>query len=753
MFDFRNATGAQRAAISVIDGPVIIKGGPGTGKTWGLPRRAAYMVLERGIPPQNILLLTNTAAAASQLRIQTDEVFESYGISWAAPRVEVTAFSSYCAGILAAWPSQHQMPLGTRILDAFAQQFLIYLHYPALRRAVPGMYLLEDEVPEWMLEGHEERWVYSGAVRDTINRLTSALVDWQKLQTSDDPGDRLCSALKEQYDSLLKSDSLTDTAAVQAAAFALLRDTPQALARARAFTKYLLIDDYQNSSAVEAQTCALLAGRDGNICVCADEDQALGRARGGRTDNVFGFPTLVPEHVCQTIVLDINFRSNEDIIRFTDAWMRDAGPETAGFSWGRFRKPRATAGTGRSLRSPGVVRLSSQSAESWHEEMLQFFRELLESGSGSPRDLSQAVLAAQNTRSHSIFALEEFLSSHGIEVFAPGSPLFFAHREVRTAVGAMWLAYRGDKSDLRITDDVRQYYETCALTAEQADQGKLADWIRAQNGSLLNVTAGALSRPPFASWTRMSGGGPSAAALRTALIARALDKCMRLPALKGHADRDRLFLEWWLPVLLRNGLADNAQERPRGALSVRSLYMPSGDGVPLEIVVVPDSFELNTAGAAANRAERQYSADPPAEPASAAEWFDLWRTYYRVFSDAENLLLLTGVADDNTDGILRLPTVQALPDARSQAFYLGEFSFRMPKEHAGTVPVPPITTTQPASGHAAAAQAMSGQKKNAPPSAETRRFYRSLSVSAAGHNNVHNQTADDEHSNHESDDE
>ena len=64
MFDFGNANDAQKQAIVTTDGPVLITAGPGTGKTFTLVQRAIYLIQEKGVRPEEILLATFTEKAA-----------------------------------------------------------------------------------------------------------------------------------------------------------------------------------------------------------------------------------------------------------------------------------------------------------------------------------------------------------------------------------------------------------------------------------------------------------------------------------------------------------------------------------------------------------------------------------------------------------------------------------------------------------------------------------------------------------------
>ena len=67
MFDFGNANENQRKAIRTVDGPVLITAGPGTGKTYTLVQRAIFLIQERGVRPEEIMISTFTEKAAKEL--------------------------------------------------------------------------------------------------------------------------------------------------------------------------------------------------------------------------------------------------------------------------------------------------------------------------------------------------------------------------------------------------------------------------------------------------------------------------------------------------------------------------------------------------------------------------------------------------------------------------------------------------------------------------------------------------------------
>ena len=84
MFDFKNANDGQRQAIETTDGPVLITAGPGTGKTFTLVQRAIYLIREKGVRPEEILLATFTEKAAKELitRITNELAVRGYCIQY-----------------------------------------------------------------------------------------------------------------------------------------------------------------------------------------------------------------------------------------------------------------------------------------------------------------------------------------------------------------------------------------------------------------------------------------------------------------------------------------------------------------------------------------------------------------------------------------------------------------------------------------------------------------------------------------------
>ena len=119
MFNFGNANEKQREAISTSEGPVLITAGPGTGKTYTLVQRTLYLIKERGVRPENILIATFTEKAAKELvtRISNEiNVNEMY----------IGTFHSLCLRFLKEHLESTRPRKNFRLMDAFDQQYLVF---------------------------------------------------------------------------------------------------------------------------------------------------------------------------------------------------------------------------------------------------------------------------------------------------------------------------------------------------------------------------------------------------------------------------------------------------------------------------------------------------------------------------------------------------------------------------------------------------------------------------------------------------
>lgn len=99
-FDFGNANEAQRSAISTTDGPLLIIAGPGTGKTYTLVKRIVYLITEKDVLPEEIMIATFTEKAAKELITRITNELYAIGVSVNLNEMYIGTFHSICLRIL-----------------------------------------------------------------------------------------------------------------------------------------------------------------------------------------------------------------------------------------------------------------------------------------------------------------------------------------------------------------------------------------------------------------------------------------------------------------------------------------------------------------------------------------------------------------------------------------------------------------------------------------------------------------------------
>lgn len=125
-FDFGNANEAQRSAISTTDGPLLIIAGPGTGKTYTLVKRIVYLITEKDVLPEEIMIATFTEKAAKELITRITNELYAIGVSVNLNEMYIGTFHSICLRILKDHLEYTRIKKNYRMLDNFDQQYMVF---------------------------------------------------------------------------------------------------------------------------------------------------------------------------------------------------------------------------------------------------------------------------------------------------------------------------------------------------------------------------------------------------------------------------------------------------------------------------------------------------------------------------------------------------------------------------------------------------------------------------------------------------
>jgi DNA helicase-2/ATP-dependent DNA helicase PcrA len=275
---------AQRQVVEWPAGPVLALGGAGSGKTTALRERFAHLV-EHGVEPDRILFLTYAPAQADALReALEDRLRQPY------EEIVVTTFAGLCARLLR-----------DEGLEAGIDPFVTPVS------AADRVAMLLERIDELALARHDLRGNPSaliGGVIARIDRLKEELVScedyaaWANGLGDDAEGgrEREFAALYAAHDRMLAEAGSLDTGDLVLNAFRLLRERPEAGARAAARFAHVLVDELQEASYAQGALLRMLveAGTGSNVWAAGDPSQAIHRFRGAAHKSVEDFRAQWP---------------------------------------------------------------------------------------------------------------------------------------------------------------------------------------------------------------------------------------------------------------------------------------------------------------------------------------------------------------------------------------------------------------------------------------------------------------------------
>ena len=302
----------QLELIGGLDGPTLGIAGPGAGKTLTLALRGANILLRGRAEPGELLLCTYNADAAVELRQRFEAVASAAGYGVSAGRARVCTIHSLCGRLLAERPERVGLRRGFRLLDNQQQWNLLLQRFGD----VFGPDLRDLEGRGW----RRPHAVVKNALK-YFERICDEVISPRDLTRSRSSFIAAVGRCYRRYEGLLRDENAADFAHLQAWADLLLDDDDVTAAISRG-VRYLMCDEYQDTSHVQERILTRLSEAHGNLCVVGDEDQGLYRFRGATVGNILGFARRF--HDCRVVELTVNYRSHPDIVGAYDRWMGSA---------------------------------------------------------------------------------------------------------------------------------------------------------------------------------------------------------------------------------------------------------------------------------------------------------------------------------------------------------------------------------------------------------------------------------------------
>ena len=295
----KNLNEQQVKAVQATDGPLLVVAGAGSGKTSVLTRRVAYLIEERGIAPWNILAITFTNKAATEMRERVQSL-----LGPVADSIWMSTFHALCVRILRRDADKIGYSSNFSIADSSEQLTLVKRIEKDLN-INPKMY--------------DPRAILSTISNAKNDLLTPNAYD----SLAKSPFEKVTAQIYHEYQKNLKRDQIMDFDDLIMQTLVLFKKDKETLHYYQNKFQYIMVDEYQDTNQAQYELCHELAAQYKNICVVGDADQSIYGWRGANMENILNFEQDYEDDDVHTIMLEQNYRSTGHILNAANAVIKN----------------------------------------------------------------------------------------------------------------------------------------------------------------------------------------------------------------------------------------------------------------------------------------------------------------------------------------------------------------------------------------------------------------------------------------------
>ena len=279
----------QQEAVYHTEGPLLILAGAGSGKTRVLTHRIAYLIDKKGINPWNILAITFTNKAASEMRERVDKI-----VGFGSESVWVSTFHSTCVRILRRYIDRLGYDTRFAIYDTEDQKTL-------MKEVCRKLNIDTKKTKERSLLAQ-------------ISHAKDELItpDEMELNAGGDFVKKKVAEVYREYQAALRRNNALDFDDLIVKTVELFQNCGDVLENYQERFRYIMVDEYQDTNTVQFLLVSLLAKKYRNLCVVGDDDQSIYKFRGANIYNILNFEKVFPD--AQVIRLEQNYRSTQNIL-------------------------------------------------------------------------------------------------------------------------------------------------------------------------------------------------------------------------------------------------------------------------------------------------------------------------------------------------------------------------------------------------------------------------------------------------------
>ncbi|MBF0159247.1 MAG: UvrD-helicase domain-containing protein [Magnetococcales bacterium] len=285
----------QRQAVTAGAGPLMVLAGAGSGKTRVLTRRIAHLVARGAARPAEIMAVTFTNKAAREMRDRIAQLLVNDGTLATSSHLWIGTFHSIGARLLRQHAESLGYSAGFTILDSSDQKEVVkkLVDMMEFRHAYWTPERLANSISRWKDDGIHPEELGPEQIQKERDR--------QQVAT-----------FYQHYQSELQRTNCMDFGDLLLKPLLLWQQQPQLLEIYAERFRYLLVDEYQDTNAVQYRWIRALASIHRNLSVVGDDDQSIYSWRGARLDNILRFSEDFPD--VRVIRLEQNYRSTANIL-------------------------------------------------------------------------------------------------------------------------------------------------------------------------------------------------------------------------------------------------------------------------------------------------------------------------------------------------------------------------------------------------------------------------------------------------------
>ncbi|HVM90860.1 MAG TPA: ATP-dependent DNA helicase [Verrucomicrobiae bacterium] len=299
---------AQKQAVTHGKGPLLIVAGAGTGKTTVLTKRYAHLLEQDGVGTENILALTFTEKAATEMEDRVINLLQTGTYDfW------ISTFHGFCQRVLEAHGLEIGLPNQFRLLTPTDSWLLLKRrfaelpldHYRPLGNPVKFLRAILQHISRAKDEGVTPEQ-YLAFAQNAVLDGDSEIVEGERKRLME------LANVYFAYRKMLLEEGSLDFADLIMETLRLFRERPTVLEEYRKQFTYLMVDEFQDTNWAQYELIKLLCGKDRNVTVVGDDDQAIYKFRGASLANILQFRDDFTD--AKTVALTQNYRSKKEIL-------------------------------------------------------------------------------------------------------------------------------------------------------------------------------------------------------------------------------------------------------------------------------------------------------------------------------------------------------------------------------------------------------------------------------------------------------